>query len=1055
MNKPIEGYVNRFDAARNVEEVAFRTSGYRPIYLQQAELSEVQSLLADRVKGLGDALLKDGAVIRDARITVNASNGDTICESGAIYVRGAVRGVPPGAFTIPTTGTVTVGIRLTEEIETEIENPDLLGKISGAASYGQPGAARRRLIPTWGHSADGITEGEFYPVYTVDDGTPRGTEPPPAIDSVRQAIARYDIDSAGGTYVIEGLDVRQMPDLDSGEQVYTVSAGRARVRGNAIELQTSTRLVYPAAADLRSIDSEPHASTGPAAQRINLDRTPVKSIRQVRITAEKTVNVVHGAYVGAADPLPDTSVIEIVEVKQNTTTYAQGTDYRLQAGQVDWSLPGAEVGLGSTYSVKYRYITSVTPTNVDSTGFTVEGAITGSLVLTNYDAQLPRIDRLCLNTDGRFQWVPGIAADYNPVAPTLPNHLLPVAQVRQTWGAGRVTTADGTRVVPMQEIRSFGSTLEEFRQLIAEQRLHGDVALRDAAYKRGYYVDPLIDDSMRDAGVPQTASIVGGALMLPITAAITRLPGDVSRPTSLAYNRVPVIEQVRRTGGMKINPYMAFSVMPASVSLTPAVDRWEEVASLFTSPVTRLFDFVDPGYHEGGIMVSGSYGTTTEQLARSSTAISTLRQISVAFSITGFGPGERLTGVIFDGLPVGTAPAVINADGNGNVSGSFVVPAGVPAGRKLVTFSGYGGSRGEAVFEGQGTSTLITLRQVTSNYRVFYDPLMQTFALPQAEQIVGAEIFFNQKGSTDVTLDLRDTDQGLPNQTVFERGRRTPAEISAGGWTRFDFSAPALLDANAERAIVAMCNDPDAELAVAELGKYDATYGWVTSQPYTIGTLGSSSNNSAWTVHQDKDMAFRILAARYTETLKTIPLGKVAVANATDFIVTANVEVPDAQTRVEFVLGLPDGSTFTVAPNQPLKLTTKVSGDVTVTAKLYGTVLRSPILFPGTNLVAGSQADAGTYFGRAFPAGTTSRIVVVYDALLPGGSAATVSVKGAGASQAVPVKSSRLMDNGYREFTCELASLSEAMPAIGFAISGSPSARPRVRNIRAFAVAAG
>jgi hypothetical protein len=1055
MTQGLEGYVNRFTPDKKWDEVAFRSSGSRPIYLQQAELVEMQSIFSERIRGIGDAILKDGAVIRDARISVDADTGDVSLESGAVYVRGAVRGVPPKAFVIPTEGTVYVGIRLTERFVTELEDPTLLGQIDGSAAFGQPGAARRVIDTEWGHSADGVSVGEFYPVYVVDDGNLRSNEPPPQIDGVRQAIARYDIDNSGGTYVVSGLDVRQQADLESGDQVYTVTAGRARVHGLAVELQASSRIVYAAEPDIRSIDAEPHASSGPNAQRITLDRSPVSQIRQVRITAEKTVSVVHGVYAGVSDPLPDPSVVEIVEVKQGGTTYVAGTDYRLQAGKVDWSLTGAEPSTGSTYSVKYRYITSVTPTAVDTTGFTVEGAVAGTLVLTTYDVQLPRIDRLCLTVDGLFQWVKGVSADYNPVPPTVPSHLLPLASVRQTWDDARVTVVDGTRMVSMQELRLFNDRLDELTQMLAEQRLVGDVSLRDAAYKRGVFVDPLRDDSMRDAGVEQTAAVVDGELVLPIAATITRLPSDVSAPTTLPYTKVPVVEQIRKTGGMKVNPYMAFAPLPADVVLNPAIDRWEVVESQYTSPVTRTFNT-----GSGNTFLSSS-SQSVEEVAKSSTAISTLRSIVVAFTVNGFGPNERLTGVTFDGISVATSPASITADAHGALSGVFTIPANIPAGRKLVVFSGHGGSRGEAIFQGEGTLTVRTLRNVTNVTRRWFwtgvDPLAQTFSLPSSEQIVSVELAFRSKGSSDVMVDLRTTDIGLPTATVVSRVRKGVSDISTSGFTSFDFEAPVLVDGQSERAIVAMCDDADAELSVAELGKFDQVNGWVTSQPYNIGVLASSSNNSAYTVHQDKDLTFRVMAARYTQTSKTLALGSVAVDNATDLLIAANVVIPDAQTRVEFVLGLPDGTTFTVAAGQPVRLPSAITGQVSVTAKLYGTTTRSPVLYPGTNLIVGSQSSTGTYAGRAFPAGNNSKVVVVYDALIPGGSGITATVQGTGAGDAAvstPQTATRVLDDGYREFIHEVATISKSMVRLNLALSGSPAARPRVRNVRAYAIAA-
>ncbi|MGZ7215776.1 DUF4815 domain-containing protein, partial [Streptococcus pyogenes] len=75
--------------------------------------------------------------------------------------------------------------------------------------------------------------------------------------------------------------------------------------GYPIELQAGRRIVSATAPELLLIDSEPHQSTTAGPQRINLGRPPCKGVPQARITARRTVNVVHGGFAGAADPLPD------------------------------------------------------------------------------------------------------------------------------------------------------------------------------------------------------------------------------------------------------------------------------------------------------------------------------------------------------------------------------------------------------------------------------------------------------------------------------------------------------------------------------------------------------------------------------------------------------------------------------------------------------------------------------------------------------------------------------------------------------------------------------
>jgi len=58
---------NRFDPAKNYESHRFIPN--RP--LQSAELDEMQSRAAYALKGVADAMLKDGGVIRDAGIVVD------------------------------------------------------------------------------------------------------------------------------------------------------------------------------------------------------------------------------------------------------------------------------------------------------------------------------------------------------------------------------------------------------------------------------------------------------------------------------------------------------------------------------------------------------------------------------------------------------------------------------------------------------------------------------------------------------------------------------------------------------------------------------------------------------------------------------------------------------------------------------------------------------------------------------------------------------------------------------------------------------------------------
>lgn len=633
-------YFDRTDPSKEYEQHLFIAGRG----LQSAELNEIQSAATLRIRGIADAIFKDGGIVRDAVVVVNPETGVAQCGSGALYIRGAVRGVAPATFTIPVTGSVAIGVRLVETVVTALQDPTLRDPATGTRNYDERGAERLKVHSQWGWDGDGVT-GQFYPVYTVQGGVLTTKEPPPNLDAVTQALARYDRDSAGGSYVVSGMSVLQLAD-SAGKQVYSIREGRARVYGYPVEYPTSKRIDYQAVPELLQINDEPHVSTTASAQRVNFDRSPATNITQVAITLEKTATITHGIVTGAQDPLPDTSVLQIIEVKQGGTTYALNTDYKLTAGKVDWSPSGAEPAPGSTYTCKYQYIANVTPTAVDDTGFTVTGAVVGSLILIDYQQKLPRIDRLCINSDGFPVWVPGVSSAFNPQLPTVPGDLLPLASVYQTWTATRRIENDGVRVVPMPFLAGLNNKIDYVLGLVAQQRLESNIHTREGGSKKGLFVDPFIDDSQRDAGTVQTAAIVGGELTLPISGSAKQMGSDVLTPTSCAFTKLQALAQTLKTTGMKINPYMAFAPVMALMRITPAVDRWTDVQTNWASDITNRF-----------VVGSGDQSQTSSisrNVLVSSTVrnLETLRQIEIQFEATGFGPGEVITTSTFDRIPV-------------------------------------------------------------------------------------------------------------------------------------------------------------------------------------------------------------------------------------------------------------------------------------------------------------------------------------------------------------------------------------------------------------------
>lgn len=643
---PLDGYYNRFDAALRYDEILIRAGKG----VQGAEINEVQSTLADRLKRIADAVFRDGAVIEGTPPVINTTTGATTCPASRIYLKGAVRSVPERSFTIATTGIVRIGVFLLEEVVTELQDATLRCPAVGTRNYNEPGAGRLRVTPTWGHSGEGLA-GVFYPVWTVVDGSLLNQQP--TVDnSFIEALARYDRES-NGNYIVDGLSVRAV-GYSAGSNTISVKEGVGNIFGYKIDKPTASRLTYAEDPDLELVDAEPDVFTGTTGgtATVQLNRFPVDAVLEVVITRQKTVTITRGGFSGGQDTLPDVSVLSIISISQGATTYTATTDYFLNGDKVDWSPGGAEPAPGSTYSITYQYLGAVTPDsiNLQTGAVTVTGAVNGSLVLTDYRWKLPRYDRLCISRDGTFTRVKGISTRFNPLPPAVPANLLSLATIDWKWGETPVVVNDGIRAIPFDQLERMRTLIVDLYDLVALERLRNDISSREPSSKRGVFVDPFIDDDMRDQGLTQTAAVVNGTLQLPIAPTVYQAPTNNAQDWMLAYSEVIILEQTRATGFSKINPYQAFDPIPAAVTLSPAVDRFTQIDTIWTSPATQQIDIFMGT--TGRFSQSTSASTRTELLSESQRPAQFMRQIVINFTLDGFDPGETLTEVKFDGITV-------------------------------------------------------------------------------------------------------------------------------------------------------------------------------------------------------------------------------------------------------------------------------------------------------------------------------------------------------------------------------------------------------------------
>lgn len=1048
----IERYYNLFDPAKHYTQLLFRAGDG----LQSRELNEIQSTLMHRLQGVADALLKDGDIVSGANLQIDADTGLVTLEAGRVYLRGAVREVPAATFTVPTSGRIAVGVRFTTRTVTELEDPNLREPAVGVRNYQEPGAGRLQETLAWGWEGAGTSDGQpgdFHAVYALDNGILENRRQPPVLDGVIASLARYDYD-ANGHYVTEGLGVRFLSiDTDAQEHIFSVAEGRANIDGFKVERSQSQRLRLPIDPDLQRVSSEPQVfnDSGDGSMIVTINRPPLAQVLDIKVTQAKTETVIHGAFTGSRDVLTEPTVVAVLEVKQGSTIYAQGTDYKVVGDEIDWSPGGAEPAPGSSYQVTYQYIASITPTELTDTGFKVAGVVQGSTMYIDYQWKLPRIDVLALTADGQVERIKGISQVRNPVAPTVPASRLALAEIAYDWRSGSepVVRNVAIRTIKVSELTAMQRQIADLYDLMALERLRVDANIREPAAKKGLFVDNFLDDDLRDQGAAQTGAVVAGVLTLPITASAQHAKDNGNALITLDYTLTPVIEQLARTGAMKINPYQAFEPVPARVTLNPAVDQFTVTNTTWASDVTeRLIT-------GSGVLEQVVETRRSEQvLVSSSEEAQFLRVLQVAYRVEGFGPSEALAQLRFDGIGI-SQPAGTAANTSGLLTGSFQIPQAIPAGAKLVEFLGAGGSYGSATYVGRGQIVTETRRRILTTVVRRWDPLAQTFTLPERRTIGGLELWFTTKGgSAPVIVQIRETQVGMPTTTVLTEGRLAASDIKTdGNPTRITLD-PVALEANREYAIVVLTDDANHAVSVAELGKYDPRTGWVTAQPYQIGVLLSSSNGITWTPHQTQDLTFRLLGCRFTQQSKTISLGQYTVTNLSDLMALAGVERPAAGTDVQFLATDVQGRIYTLSEDQGLALSEKLSGNLAVSAKLTGTETASPILYPGTQLVFGTLEAAGDYLSRAIPAAATFNVAVTFDALTPGTSSVSVQAESgtSGSFQALSLSSGVEVGNGWVERTYKATSLvgvgADRTTRVKLALSGTPQHRPFVRNLR-------
>lgn len=1072
------GLSGAYDSSENKSEhtgVVFRDS--TPTdgrFATSDDFNSAQNIARRRGQRIGNLIAKDGDRVEGCEAVVNIAGQTVTLTGGRLYVGGDVRPIAGAVLSsVPMDQDVTVGVRLTTNYEDEVSDPDLIGRTPGSESEGEPQMSREIETISWGFDGDG-NAGRLYSVYLIRNGTIIDQTPPPYLSGINQAIAVYDYD-AHENYIVDGCRVTALGQPVAGTQRFSIEAGRANILGFKYTRYTNLLHDEVEDPDVDQVDAEIHIQDVASPFTFTVRHGPINAISTILIDKEKSVSLTKGV-TDSTDALPDSSVFEVVSVTQNSgsTVYDVTTDWVQNGDAIDWSPGGSEPAQGESYDVTYRYRDAISEDSFTDFTVTVSGGYNGGQVQITYNYKMPRIDLLCFDQKGGSVYVKGLSNKQFPIAPQTPASLAKICEINNTWIGNPRVTNNGTRNWPYTKIDRYMARVVDLLDLVGLERLRRDIDSREPVAKRGVFVDPFTNDRYRDSGEAQDAAVFEGSLQLAIDP--TFYVTTFAEPITLDFTEEIHIDQPLNTQCRLINPFQNFDPLPAALDLTPSVDFWVERQTDFLSDVTQNFGT--------GQVVRTT--TEVELVDEREELLEFLREINVQFTISGLAEGELLDTFSFGGVDIVPAGMPLAANAQGEITSTFDIPANQTAGTKAVIATTQIGRTAENVFVGQGVLEIETMRRTNMVFRepaerTFNDdpfrgggggggggggdPIAQSYAPAKPVMVSSINIRFCALGE-DLTNDVNvqivsATDAGedavFPTRDVLAESFVDIDTVVIDQWHNCPIAVPLVHYDDRQYCFVVMTDDANHSIASARLGDiYDdgGEQKVVSGQPYTVGVMFTSSNSLSWNVHNDEDVTFQVMKAKFAPLSKTVVLGTFSVVNCSDLMVRAAVELPTGDADLYFEIERADATVYRLSPNQNLELDEYITEDVELRVVMTGSEDISPVLYPGVMLIAGSMRQTGTYISRAFTGGTAIRMRAFYKAWLPPGSTATISMDAADDSfTEMTLDVIQQLNDGWLEREHSIDPFTaEPSARIKIELTGTPGARPSLADLVAASI---
>lgn len=562
---------------------------------------------------------------------------------------------------------------------------------------------------------------------------------------------------------------------------------------------------------------------------------------------------------------------------------------------------------------------------IDFNEMTGSKPVDESLVNVDYKYFLARKDLIVLDHNGNFTVHKGQPNAMRLV--DSPNHIDPLtlnigtvlvypdsstAEAKQ-WTITRLT---------MEELQKLSVRVDnmEYNQAVFyldQPAMAGE----NPIYLRGVFSDAFISLDKYDTSHPDAKIAFDfdtAEITLPYAEVNKTVPSIIEgsseahvwgRLVTAPFTEEVGIRQPFATEAMNVNPYNTFNKQGV-LTLNPSADNWiEEERITVTKDETSTMTVRRWWKHGGSSWVNdeknnvsgitldngGSFedlnwakettGTTLTNGGQQTkeSMIEFMRQIDVEIYAENLEPNANNLVVSFDGLRVPVTPSsgyrkgsqegtgMANADGT--FKGVFKIPAGVRCGTREVSIRN-DTNLASTTFTAQGTmkttEDIIIRTHVTIN---LVDPLAQSFSFNTNRIATSFDVFFASKdSSTNIICQVRGISEGgQPNKTVYAERVLKPSEIKvsddASVATKITFDDPLMCKAGQEYCLVFITDSDKYTMWIATMGqnRIDDPTQSVNSNPYLEGVLYSSSNASAWSIHQMSDLKFTVYTAKFNE----------------------------------------------------------------------------------------------------------------------------------------------------------------------------------------------